>query len=121
MRKIGEDIAHVGRLLRAGLGLRGDDLATMLRRGGRLLPRGVRAAAGRLAKAEPMLNVPKLAKQLDSAALSRDAKLVVAHLTPLVQQRVRHGWVLRAASWAALLVVIAAAVAYGLWRLRGSL
>lgn len=119
MDDVARDIAHVGRMLKAGLGLRGADLAEQLRRGGRLLPRRVRAAAGRLAAAEAMLQQPKLAKQLDGASLSRDAKLCTAHLTPLVQRRVRHGFWLRAASWAALTVVICAAVIYGLWWLRG--
>ena len=121
MDDLAQDVAHVGRLLKAGLGLRGDDLDAQLRRGGRLLPRRVRAAALRLAKAEPMLAAPKLARQLDHAALRADAKLCIQHLTPIVQQRVQHGWWLRAASWAALILLICAAVGYGLWRLRGAL
>jgi hypothetical protein len=92
-----------------------------MRRGGRLLPRRVRAAALRLAKAQAMLGAPKLARQLDTAALGRDAKLCIAHLTLLVQRRTRHDWWLRAASWAALMVVICAAVLYALWHLRGAL
>lgn len=120
MDDVARDIAHVGRMLKAGLGLRGADLAEQLRRGGRLLPRRVRAAAGRLAAAEAMLQQPKLAKQLDGASLSRDAKLCIAHLTPLVQRRTLHAWWLVAASWAALIVVIGAAVFYALWWLRGA-
>jgi hypothetical protein len=92
-----------------------------MRRGGRLLPRRVRAAALRLAKAQAMLGAPKLARQLDTAALGRDAKLCIAHLTPLVQLRTRHDWWLRAASWAAPIVVICAAVLYALWWLPGAL
>ena len=121
MDDVARDIAHVGRRLKAGLGLRGDDLAGQMRRGGRLLPRRVRAAALRLAKAQAMLGAPKLARQLDTAALGRDAKLCIAHLTPLVQHRTHHDWWLRAASWAALMVVICAAVLYALWHLRGAL
>lgn len=120
MSDLGSDLAHVGRLLKAGLGLRGDDIAAQLRRGGRLLPRRVRAAAGRLAAAEAMLQQPKLAKQLDTAALQKDVRLCVQHLTPLVQRRIQHAWVLRAASWAALILVMSAAVAYGLWWLRAA-
>jgi hypothetical protein len=119
MDDLARDIAHVGRLLKAGLGLRGEGLAAQLRYGGRLLPRRVRAAVQRLADAEAMLGAPKLARQLDTAALSRDAKLCIAHLTPLVQRRVRHGFWLRAASWAALTVVICGAVIYALWWVRG--
>ena len=96
-------------------------MAGQLRRGGRLLPRRVRAAALRLAKAQAMLGAPKLARQLDTAALGRDAKLCIAHLTPLVQHRTHHDWWLRAASWAALMVVICAAVLYALWWLPGAL
>lgn len=115
MDDLAKDVAHVGRLLKAGLGLRGDDMAAQLRRGGRLLPRRVRAAALRLAAAEPMLAAPKLARQLDSAALSVDAKLCIAHLTPLVQQRVQHSWWLRVASWGALIVLV---LAFGIAALR---
>jgi hypothetical protein len=116
MADLADEVAHVSRLLKAGLGLGGADLAAQLRRGGRLLPRPVRAAAGRLAAAQAMLGQPKLARQLDLGALQRDARLCLQHLTPLVQQRVRHGWMLRAASWGALIVVICAAVVYGVWR-----
>lgn len=118
MDDLAQDVAHVGRLLKAGLGLRGDDLATQLRRGGRMLPRAVRAAAQRLAEAEAMLAAPKLARQLDHAALRKDAKLCVQHLTPLVQRRVQHGWLWRTASWTALILVICAAVAYALWQAK---
>ena len=118
MDDVARDIAHVGRLLKAGLGLRGDDLAAQLRRGERLLPRRVRAAAGRLAAAEAMLGAPKLARQLDTAALGRDAKLCIAHLTPLAQGRARQSWWLRAASWAARVVVICGAVVYALWWIK---
>ena len=118
MDDLARDVAHVGRMMKAGLGLRGDDLSAQLRRGGRLLPRRVRAAAQRLAKAEAMLGAPKLARQLDIAALKADAKLCIQHLTPLVQRRTRHSFWLRAASWAALILVICAAVVYGLYRLK---
>jgi hypothetical protein len=110
--------AHVGRLLKAGLGLRGDDLAVQLRRGGRMLPRRVRMAAGRLAKAQAVADAPKLAKQFDLVALRRDIKTCVQYLTPLAQRRVQHGWWLRAASWAALVILGLAALAYGVYQLR---
>ncbi len=118
MEDLTRDVAHVGRMLKAGLGLRGDDLSTQLRRGGRLLPRRVRAAAGRLAVAEAMLGAPKLARQLDISGLKADAKLCIQYLTPLVQRRTRQSVWLVAASWAALMLVICAAVFYGLWRLK---
>jgi hypothetical protein len=110
-------------LLKAGLGLQGDDLAAQLRRGRRLLPRHVRAAAQRLAAAEAMLAAPKLARQLDHAALRADARLCIQHVTPLVQSRVQHGWWLRVASWGALwgalILVICAAVAFAVWQAKG--
>jgi hypothetical protein len=114
MQDLTRDVAHVARMLKAGLGLRGETLAAQLRSGGRLLPRRVRAAAQRLAEAEAMLQVPKLAKQLDAARLQADIGTCMQHLTPLVQHRVRHGWWLRAASWAALALFIGGLVFAGL-------
>ncbi len=118
MDDLGQEIAHVGRLMKAGLGLRGETLQRQLRSGGRLLPRAVRSAAQRLAEAEAISQAPKLARQLDATALRRDIKTCVQHLTPLAQNRVRHGWWLRAASWAALAVFAAALVAAGLLYVR---
>ena len=98
MGDLADEVACVSRLLKAGLGLGGSDMAAQLRRGGRLLPRRVRAAAGRLAAAQAMLGQPKLARQLDLGGLQKDVRLCLQHLTPLVQRRVRHDWWLRMAS-----------------------
>lgn len=106
MQNLTDDIAHVSRLLRAALGLRGATIGDQIRHGGRLLPRKVRAAAQRLAEAEAMAGVPKLAKQLDYDGLTRDYKTCVQHLGPLSIGHVRHALWYRALSWSALIVVL---------------
>lgn len=62
-----ETLAHA---IEVKLGVRGRGLAAKLRRGGRRLPRPVRAAGQALLQAEAMASVPKLAPQIDHAHLA---------------------------------------------------
>lgn len=103
MQDFQTEIAHLRRLLRQDLGLRGATLADQVKYGGRLLPRHVRAAARRLAAAEGMAGLPKLAKQLDWDRLRKDRALCRQYLLRRAQGR-DHPWWLRVASWLALLV-----------------
>lgn len=105
------ETAHLRRLLRQDLGLRGGTLADQIRYGGRLLPRNVRAAARRLAVAEGMSAAPKLAKQLDWDRLARDLALCQKYLQRRAQGRVHPLW-LRVASWGAVVVLLAGAAVY---------
>ena len=111
MQDFQTDITHLRRLLRQDLGLRGATLADQVRYGGRLLPRKVRAAARRLAEAEGMADVPKLAKQLDWDRLAADSALCRHYLERRAQGRVHPFW-LQAASWVAVLVVLGGAAIY---------
>ncbi len=111
MQDFQSNIAQLRRLLRQDLGLRGATLADQVRYGGRLLPRNVRAAARRLAEAEGMADVPKLAKQLDLDRLAQDSAICRHYLERRAQGRVHPLW-LRAASWAAVLVVLGGAAIY---------
>lgn len=101
-----DDLIHVGRLLRSAVGLKGDTLADQLRHGGRLLPAPVRRAAQRLAEAEAMSGMPKLARQLDVASLARDYRTCIQYLGPLARGAVRHPLWLRALSWGAWAIVV---------------
>ncbi len=100
-----DDVIHVSRLLRAAHGLKGATMADQLRYGGRLLPRRVRQAAQRLAHAEKVLGMPKLARQLDVGALSADYKMCVQYLRPMSQGATVQSLWMRALSWAAWMMV----------------
>ena len=76
-------VERVSALMEERLALRGATLADKLGRGGRLLPRRVRAAAGRLARAGTMAHNPKLLLQLDEGEISRDFDICVRHLTAI--------------------------------------
>lgn len=105
------EIAHIRRGLRQDLGLRGQSLSDQLRYGGRLLPRNVRVAARRLAKAEGMAGVPKLAKQLDWDQLAQDCTLCRQYFRRRAQGRVHPLW-LRLASWGAVVLLILAGLIF---------
>ena len=59
------------------------DLATMLRRRGRALPRRQRRAAQVLAQAQKQAATPRLARQVDSIAAARAHADLVRYLRPL--------------------------------------
>lgn len=105
MQDFQTEIAHLRRVLRRDLGLRGDTLADQTRYGGRLLPQKVRKALLRLAEAETMAVAPKLAKQLDWNRVTQDCAMCRQYMQRRVQGRVQPLW-LQVASWVALLVVM---------------
>lgn len=74
---------RVAQLLEDRLGIRGQGLAEKLRRGGRLLPRRVRAEAAYLARACEEARVPKLALRLDHEHITRAYDICVRYLKPL--------------------------------------
>ena len=81
-------------LLRDRLGVRGRDLSQQRRRAGRRLPRAVRQALDRLAQAEATRDHPKLSRQSDPTALSRDRSEVTRHLRGVDRADRRKGAVL---------------------------
>jgi len=80
------------------------DLATMLRRRGRALPRRQRRAARVLARAQKQAASPKLARQMDNSAAARAHAELVRYLRPLGAS----------ARWQAGALNVAAAVMMGL-------
>jgi hypothetical protein len=74
---------RVSGLIEERLAVRGATLADKLRKGGRLLPRKVRLAAERLAKAGTYAQNPKLLLQVDEGEVSRDFDICVRHLTAI--------------------------------------
>jgi hypothetical protein len=76
-------IERISALMEERLGVRGATLAKKLRRGGRLLPRNVRAAAQRLATAGEHAQNPRLLLQVDEGAVAKDYDICVRHLTAI--------------------------------------
>lgn len=72
---------RVADLLEQRLGIKGRDLATKLRRGGRALPRKVRTAADLLVDAAEKARHPKLLGQIDMGAVADAYDACVRHLT----------------------------------------
>lgn len=71
---------RVAQLLEERLHLRGQGLAEKLRRGGRLLPRKVRAAAEALVEAQELAQNPRLIPMIDTERVSEAYDLCVGHL-----------------------------------------
>ena len=63
-------------LLHGQIGARGPDLAASLRHSGRLLPRRVRQAGGRIVDLGAQLENPNIARVTDAEALARDVAIV---------------------------------------------
>ena len=111
-------IAQTIQLLRKKLGVRDKTLAASVRRAKRRLPRRIYKQALVLAKAEPMVEHPRLRLILDTPALEKAAEDVQGHLNAINLADRRWGWVLGVLGSLALglLVLSAAAVAVLRWR-----
>ncbi len=111
-------IAQTIELLRKKLGVRDKTLAASVRRAKRRLPRRIYKQAQVLAKAEPMVEHPKLRLVLDTPALEKAAEDVQRHLNGINLADRRWGWVLGVLGSLALglLVLSAATVAVLRWR-----
>ncbi|MFN4155391.1 MAG: hypothetical protein ACK4HF_12125 [Paracoccaceae bacterium] len=72
---------RVAGLMEERLGIRGNGLSEKLRRGGRLLPRGVRAAARELADLAEKAQNPKLLVQIDQSRVATCYDICLRHLS----------------------------------------
>lgn len=72
--------ARLAHLMEERLDVRGADFTAKVRRAGRLLPRHVRAAAGELTRALPLMDHPQLSRQVNAAELEAAAHVVEAYL-----------------------------------------
>lgn len=72
---------RVAGLMEQRLGIRGNGLAEKLRRGGRGLPRGVRAAATELADLAERAQNPKLLVQIDQSRVAACYDICLRHLS----------------------------------------
>jgi hypothetical protein len=83
MAAVHQMVERVAQLLEEKHGLGGRGLAAKLRRGRRLLPRKLRAAADRLAAADAKAANPKLRGQVDMAQVAEDYDACVRHLVAI--------------------------------------
>lgn len=103
-------------LLYEKFGLRARDLRHGVKRAGRRLPRGVRRQAQRLGAAQALARNPRLARQIDAAAVERDYRGVVAYLRGIdVADRRRARILGLAGALAANLIAVAVLFLLWLW------
>lgn len=112
---------RVAGLMEERLRVRGQGLATKLRRGGRNLPRKVRNEAALLAAAADQARSPKLMLQLDHERVSRAYDTCVRYLSPLGRGARAKTYVLDLAASLGLVVVVTAALVIGVLVWRGYL
>jgi hypothetical protein len=74
---------RVAQLMEERLGIKGRDLASRLRKGGRLMPKRVRDAAGLLAGSAEKSRNPKLLGQIDMGAVSDAYDTCIKHLSAI--------------------------------------
>jgi hypothetical protein len=109
---------RVAQLMEEKLGIRGKGLAAKLQRGGRLLPRNIRAAAQGLAQACDMAQSPRLSLQIDNQAAAAAYDTCLKYLTGLP---VASGWgghmlsSLRSIAFGVLVIAVAL-IGYLVWR-----
>lgn len=105
-------------LMEQRLRLKGKDLREKLRKGGRMLPRRVRAAAEQLADAAERSQNPKLLLQIDEAAVVSAYDICSKHLGKIDAAFLRTSSMLRTARSIviSLLVVAGLAIAVLYWR-----
>lgn len=109
---------EVAGLMEERLRLRGAGLGAKLRKGGRLLPRRVRAAAERLQEAAAMSENPKLSLRVDQKAAASAYQICVQHLRGIDHryQRASRRIGLAGSIAFSLLVVVAMVGAVLVWR-----
>lgn len=110
---------RVAGLMEERLRVRGTGLAEKLRKGGRLLPRKVRAQAAFLAQSAVLSQNPKLMMQLDQDAVAQAYDVCVKHLGGVNAWERRKGAILGVAATIAASVLVIAALLLVVLRWRG--
>ncbi|WP_054006881.1 hypothetical protein [Cypionkella psychrotolerans] len=110
---------RVAGLMEQRLRVRGQGLGEKLRKGGRLLPRRVRASAEVLHTGAVMAQNPKLWAQVDQQAVAQAYDTCVRHLNGVDGGDRRKGAVLGIAASVAFSVLAVAALLFAVLRWRG--
>ncbi|WP_424831087.1 hypothetical protein [Ruegeria sp.] len=112
-------IAETIQLLRKKLGVRDKTLAASVRRARRRLPRTVYKQALVLARAEAMMDHPRLRLVVDTPALQKASDDVQTHLRSIDLADRRRGWVLSVLGSIALGILVLGGVIIFVLRWRG--
>ena len=109
---------RVAELMELRLRIRGDGLGEKLRRGRRMLPRKVSAAAAYLADTAEQARVPKLVSQIDSERTAEAYDTCVRYLKPLGAGARRKAllWQVLGGVAVATFATLAGLIAVLLWR-----
>ncbi len=110
---------RVAGLMEQRLRVRGTGLGEKLRKGGRLLPRRVRAAADVLQTGAVMAQNPKLWAQVDQQAVAQAYDTCVRHLNGVDGFDRRKGAVLGIAASVAFSILAVATLLFAVLRWRG--
>lgn len=108
-------------LMEQRLRIKGKDLHQKLRKGGRVLPRRVRAAAEQLADAAERSQNPKLLLQIDEAQVTTAYDVCSKHLSKIDAGYRRTSSVLRQASSMVISLIAVALIVAGVLYWRGYL
>lgn len=106
-------------LMEERLRIRGAGLEAKLTKGGRMLPRHVRAAAGRLAEAATMAQNPKLYLTVDQQKVASDYDLCLRHLSGLNLWDRRKAMVLNWLASTVFTLAVVGALVFAVLRWRG--
>lgn len=112
---------RVAALMEERMRIRGTGLAEKLRRGGRALPRRIRAEAELLAAAAETAQVPKLLIQMDHERVAAAYDACIRYLRPLGRTARVRGYVLDLAAASGFALVVTAALVVGVLVWRGFL
>jgi hypothetical protein len=110
---------RVAGLMEERLRIKGAGLAEKLSRGGRRLPRKVRAAAERLAEAAHMSQNPKLLLQVDEGEVAEAYDICLRHLSPLGAAGRRKGLLISVVAQVVFGLIVVAGLAVLVLKLRG--
>ena len=112
---------RVTSLMEERLRIKGTGLREKLRKGGRLLPRKVRAAGERLADAAERSKNPKLLLQIDEAAVVAAYDMCSKHLVKIDPAHRRMTGILGTASSLAAILIFVGLIVMGVLYWRGYL
>lgn len=117
-KSAGEMAAALSLLLHQKLGVKGGGLEAKLARAGRRLPRRIRRQVQDIVEAEKREAHPKLARQIDAAALRRAFAAATKHLEAIDLAEQRRGLLLSVLGSVAIavLAVFAGLTAFLVWR-----
>jgi hypothetical protein len=110
---------RVAGLMEERLRVRGAGLTEKLLKGGRLLPRRVRAQAEALAQSAALSHNPKLLMQMDQVALAQAYDVCVKHLNGVNAWERRKGAILGFAASVAASLLLVGALVLAVLRWRG--